>query len=487
MQQQLLTAGQTAGILGINENTLTALANTGRIPHIRVPGVYGDGPQFRFNAVDISAWLKQGPELASDNEAFITRFSRRIENQFPAALAGLRKYDRQFTAPRKPKGYSLSKVANKKIGFVYYVRYIEKGRLVPSRWSTHTNNIEAAERFAVDNRNRLLSAYGRRGAGVKASDGGMYTLLREYYAENSLYLKKDMQRGRTLREVSRVRYHNTVLHQWIPFLKKHRVKTFDEIDTPLLARFQDRCLAKGMKPITVNHYVCYLSNILNHLLVRGRIEANPCKNLDALVKTGEKATGCYETNALKGVFNKRWTNRLSYLLNLLIYTTDMRNIEIEKIRLKDFFMMGKYRFLDIPESKTENGVRIVPIHDFVYRKITLFARGNKLEPEDFIFKLPRRKRLGSDTYKKAYTELAKHIGYDEDRVKKENIRFYSGRHFWKTIMNGEGLGDIEEYFMGHKVTGDVAKRYNHKDKQGRRNLLDKTRKVFQILDRRVFA
>jgi hypothetical protein len=54
-------------------------------------------------------------------------------------------------------------------------------------------------------------------------------------------------------------------------------------------------------------------------------------------------------------------------------------------------------------------------------------------------------------------------------------------------MNAEGLGeDIEEYFMGHKVSGDVSKRYNHKEKQGRDRLENKVRLVFSILDKKLF-
>jgi integrase len=83
-------------------------------------------------------------------------------------------------------------------------------------------------------------------------------------------------------------------------------------------------------------------------------------------------------------------------------------------------------------------------------------------------------------------ELAEYMGYTPERVKEENIKFYSGRHFWKTLMDSEGLGDIEEYFMGHKVSGNVAKTYNHKDKQGKKKLIEKTRKVFGILDKKIF-
>jgi uncharacterized protein YprB with RNaseH-like and TPR domain len=68
----------------------------------------------------------------------------------------------------------------------------------------------------------------------------------------------------------------------------------------------------------------------------------------------------------------------------------------------------------------------------------------------------------------------------------QHISYYSGRHYWKTLMNSGDLGDIEEYFMGHEISADVAKRYNYRDKQGQEKLLEKTREVFAILDRRLF-
>jgi hypothetical protein len=40
--------------------------------------------------------------------------------------------------------------------------------------------------------------------------------------------------------------------------------------------------------------------------------------------------------------------------------------------------------------------------------------------------------------------------------------------------------------MGHKVTKDVSKRYNHRDKQGQKRLLAKAREVFKILDKTLF-
>jgi integrase len=89
-------------------------------------------------------------------------------------------------------------------------------------------------------------------------------------------------------------------------------------------------------------------------------------------------------------------------------------------------------------------------------------------------------------FTKAYLLLGKRLGISKTALKAQNIGFYSGRHYWKTLMNANGLGDIEEYFMGHKVSKDVSERYNHRDKQGRKRLLAKARETFKILDKALF-
>jgi hypothetical protein len=53
-------------------------------------------------------------------------------------------------------------------------------------------------------------------------------------------------------------------------------------------------------------------------------------------------------------------------------------------------------------------------------------------------------------------------------------------------MNAHDLGDVEEYFMGHKVTGDVSKLYNRKDRQGQKMMVKKAKEVFAILDKTLF-
>jgi integrase len=231
--------------------------------------------------------------------------------------------------------------------------------------------------------------------------------------------------------------------------------------------------------------------VFDYLFMKGRIGYNVFDQAKMLKTGGRKAKektvrGCYDLDKMKGVFNTEWkdTPTLHYLLCLMIYSTGMRNSELERIRVKDIVVIDGYYFIDVGKSKSGNGVRKVPLHPFVYKKVMKYAK--HLNPESYIFSA-KGNHNQSTLYKGANVALGERLGMSEVELEKQGITFYSGRHFWKTLMSSEGLGDdIEEYFMGHKVSGDVAKNYNHKDKQGKSKLLKKVRECFAILDRKLF-
>jgi len=405
-----------------------------------------------------------------------------------SALQIIQSYNLQIDS-WKPRKFYLNKIPNKKLGFVYYVRYLDNGIAVPSHWSTGTNDLKEAERFAFENRERLLKQYYDRDK-VKKPYGEMFSILKTYYTKNSEYLKIDKNRGKSISDKSRSAYYNFITKQFIPYLKRKGIYRFEQIDTPFLANFQDYLLAgkkgMGVKPQTIKIYLWTVSNIFNHLIIKGHLGSNPCKSLVKLKFQDEAVRGCYEITKLKGVFNKTWKNQFYYLLCMVIYTTGMRNSEIERMRVKDLILIDKVHFIDIPESKTLNGIRIVPLHDFAYKKIMAYVKKTEKQENDLIFKNEGRVKIMSKTYENANLELASFTKYTPEKILKENITFYSGRHFWKTLMNSEKLGDIEEYFMGHKVSRNVAKRYNHKDKQGKNKLIERAKKVLAILDKYIF-
>jgi integrase len=222
-------------------------------------------------------------------------------------------------------------------------------------------------------------------------------------------------------------------------------------------------------------------------VIKGVAEENIFDRV-APLKEPESATktrGCHEVGAVSGVFAHKWREELEYLLCLIIYSTGLRNGEIERIRPEDLITIKGCHFINIPQSKTKNGIRIVPLHDFVYSRLTAFIKKHGVKDGQYLFSAHGGPNQ-STIYKYANALLGVKINVSADELAAQHITFYSGRHYWKTLMNAYELGDVEEYFMGHKVSRDVAKRYNHRDKQGQRMVVKKAQEVFAILDKQLF-
>jgi integrase len=484
----LLTPAEMAYVLEINPQTLDCLVRGGSIPHTYIQLPDSHNQVVRFSPYLVAEWLQTNPRLdPAGGRQYLDGLRQHYKTQFATTLRSIKTLDTQFSPKRIPKGYHLIKVPSKKYGFLYYVRYTENGQAVYSRWNTHTNNREAAEQFAKDNKEHILAAYHERKE-AQQTHPDLYSIMKRYYKKDSPYLALDVQRGRTITEPTRRTYQHFMADQWVPYLKKQRVTSWETIDTPFMARFQNHCLRQGKKPQTIAHYISTISLVFDHLLIEGIVTSNPCTNLTA-IRPGDNdrtSRGCYELDSLHGAFNRRWNDHISYLLCLLIYTTGMRNSEIERIRVPDLITIAGTHFINIPKSKTNNGVRIVPLHDFVYQKMLDFINEYNKSGNDYLFSAAGSELAGS-VYTRANLALAKTINYPLDKLAREHITFYSGRHYWKTLVNAYKLGDVEEYFMGHKVSGDVAKRYNHRDKQGQHMLIKKAKEVFLILNKVLFT
>jgi len=469
---QDLTQDDLSKLLGIGKPAVLALTSLGKIPY----KVLSTG-EYRFCPDAISRWVVEGTDLTTEDD-FIENLRKTFLEKYPSQMKAIREFGEKF--PDLPKGYYLHAESHKQLGQVWHARFydMDKGILLPLKRSTYTNNREAAEKWAAENRESIIAEYYGEKTNTRLD---LYETLDKYYENDSPFLKVDIDRGRTLSEKKRQIYDGFLKNKLVPFLKGSGVKDVGEVTTPLLTRFQNH-LRKTIKPQTVNHYMCGLKVVFDHLVIHGYTSLNPCKSLSALgVRDSDtRATGCYEIGKLKGIFNRRWDNALHHLLSLLIYTTNMRNSEISRLQISDIVEIGGEKFIHIPKSKTPNGERRIPLHPFVHKKIMDYAGDN-----DYVFSNNGKK---GRWFERACTEakfaLAEHLGYTPEMLERENIKFYSGRHFWKTLMSSEGLGEnIEKFFMGHKVSGNIADNYNHYDRVGSENLAKKAREVFAALDR----
>jgi site-specific recombinase XerD len=464
-----------ADVLSIHEYTLSVLVDSG-LPCM--PVSTGGMPVLRFIPDSVIGWLRNGVIGPGEEKSYVDRLKSRFQKQFPEAIKNIQKINRQIAPRKQNKGYSLCKRKSLKYGFIYYVRYLDNGTIIPSQWSTKTNNKPAAEQFASDNRETILAKYYAKTRNRK----NIFRILKNYYKKGSTYLEEEWNRGRRLSAHTAGAYHRFIIKKFIPFLRKRKITAFEEITPAIIAKLQNKLL-KENKPQTVNYFIGSVKKMFDYLVIDGTLQENVISKTPSIPVTEDdkETTGCYTVDDVKGVFNRRWKDKRAYMLCILIYTTNLRNGEIERIKTQDVVRINDVHFIRVTESKTKNGLRIVPLHPFVYKKLRLYMSGK----EGYIF-FKNGKNNESVIYRDAYMLMGKMMGKTESDLEKDGISFYSGRTYWKTLTSSEGLGDIEEYFMGHKVSSDVAKRYNHRDKQGKAALLKKCRELFRIFDRRLF-
>jgi hypothetical protein len=276
---ELLTPTEMAYALEITEYTLQALVHNGAIPHTYIQSTASQDRLLRFDPYTVTEWMQTGPRLDGfAGKDHIDGLRNQYQARFPNVLTALKGLDKQFSPPRKGKGFSLSKVESKKYGFLYYVRYIENGKLIRSRWNTHTNSLEAAECFARDNRERILTAY----HGKHDTDDKMYTVLESYYEKNSHYIEAIKNRGRRLCEQVRGQYHSFIKNEFAPFLKTCQVRCFNDITAPIISKFQNELLTSDLKPQTINRYMIGIRTIFDHMVRNGCMAENILNRVDSL-------------------------------------------------------------------------------------------------------------------------------------------------------------------------------------------------------------
>jgi integrase len=376
--------------------------------------------------------------------------------------------------------YSLVARYGKK-GKTYYVRYFRDGKMIPSQWSTGTADYGKAALFARSNKERILNRYFNRRVGKV-----LYSVLRNYYTKGSPYLVIDTARGRKINETSRQTLHGFIVNTFIPFLLKNQIKEFNEIKPVVMGRFQNYLLLeKGLLPQSINRQVSGIKAIFSHLFMTGVIERNIIKDIVPLRATNNKIRGCYSLEELSGIFKEQWDDKKSYLLCSLVYSAGLRNSEIQNLTALDIVARGDMHFLNITRSKTNAGVRVIPLHPKIRKTLEEWIDDKSISGGGRLFVKHEGQRIFK-TARKANITMGSLLGKTPAELKADNITFYSGRHFYKTMLNLHNLGDIEELFMGHKVNKDVSERYNHKDKRGEKELLKEAEKAIEIIDRSLF-
>jgi integrase len=401
-------------------------------------------------------------------------------------LLGIQKFE---NGGEKRK-YYLVKRASKKMGYVYQMKLIdpETNDILPTKYSTGTNDLETATLWAERNYKTLLAKYEGKGE---------LTILDAYYSDTSTYWKYEKYDGRKLSPVVMKQRQSFMTNHIVKFLQGQKVRFLSQI-TPIHIRELKNHLRteKELTPQTINYNLNSFKKCLLLFRDMGKIttDFSTCVFSVKGSKQAEKARGIYPIDTLKGVFGRKWENGLSKLLCMVIYYTGIRNSEIQRIQFNDIEKIGDTYFLNVRGTKNKNAIRKVPIHDTLYKALKNYVKANGIEGYSKVFQ-----GVYNNTFRQASFDMGSLMGFNESDLLKKGICFYSGRHTFKTLLavgNAMKIADVsidfQELFMGHpfnkeKVKGNEDHKeyaYKHLDSDSIGNdlLLIKGKEVLKILN-----
>jgi integrase len=399
--------------------------------------------------------------------------------------------------------------------FTWAVSYKDhQGKWIPTHTSTHTNDKEEARRFAIQNKQSILEKFYARKEKNKNNGANFYKMLADYYVENSIYLKKDDADGERKLDEKRLTINRNFINlHLIPFFKSKTVTSIDQISREIYSNIKEyvqTVKTRSGEIISINyankHLLCIM-RVLRYAERRELIDKLPYSKGTALLKVDKskvKQPALLPTEYLEGILHPYLITGVdglfSFLLGAISLCCGLRNSEIERIKRSDikFIKACNAYIMEVENHKTENfhhrkedTYRKIPMHTFLIDAMQLYCKEKNIGKEDYVFSKKNRKgeykihdHHFDDAIQKFYrlimyqknpiakgatkksivyrNEMMKEMMKEkndnketkekiEKEMKKNNVKFYSFRHTFETMLGMEypDHSILIDYVMGH--------------------------------------
>jgi integrase len=374
------------------------------------------------------------------------------------------------TTGKEIRAYTIfikGKNRNKKI---YYARLRNTdGKQLSVHISTGKTDYEEAEKWVIGNYQSIIKKYDRSlGNRNNKEAKQLQRALSDYFKTGSRWLALDKQFGIERRDKGNKEYDSLITRHLIPYLNEHRLFAYADINAQVLYNFQIDCISKGISNKNIQDMIFSLKLLYNRLSMEGVIAYNFFIGITQVRREKSKEKGMFKASDVRGIFGRAWEgNETEYMFHLIACMTGLRNSEIRLLKTEDFEEINGLHFINVTNArednsgtKTENGVRKVVLHSFVYDRIRDYIIKNNREKH--LFLNGRGNVYSTSEVSEMIQGAAQRIGVGNEYLREHNITFHSWRHLYSTVLyeSGQISSDWIEYFMGHKQRG-VKAVYTH--------------------------
>ncbi len=237
------------------------------------------------------------------------------------------------------------------------------------------------------------------------------------------------------------------------FIRFYKGKAFvSSIVVPDMTRFREYLGEKGNTARTIDKKLSTLKTLFNFAIDQGYYVGKNPAQIKSLLTKKQKATGgflIFEEDEIKALFDCDWFREQKekdpdyYWACLLVLFTGARHEEITLLKRGQFKQSGKGTFfIQIRESKTNAGIREVPIPaELMNMGLADFFK-NK-EPHTQVFRYKEGNALGK--------KFARHIK-DVAKIDRGRLVLHSLRKFLNDLMMKNGVSlEARCQFIGHEI------------------------------------
>jgi integrase len=254
-----------------------------------------------------------------------------------------------------------------------------------------------------------------------------------------------------------------------PFFRKGRL---NQITADDIRDYQADRLKKGVHRNTINHEVKALLRLLKRAklasLIRDDVKLLPVQREPRQMLTPSEKQRLFETAASKD----EW--QIAYCAALLTANTSMRPVEIRRLQWFDVDL--EQRLVTVRRSKTEAGIRVIPLNDEAMSAIAALRRRacilGTLNPDCFVLprvwpKVDGAQPMGAGGWRSAWRSLHEEAA-KEDQEKGwlyspqiAKFRYYDLRHQCVTEMLEKGVPEENVRKVAGHLDPAMTRHYSH--------------------------
>lgn len=248
---------------------------------------------------------------------------------------------------------------------------------------------------------------------------------------------------------SRVAENNSYIYN--AHFKKIKTMYIKDIDLNVLQDFFNS-LEETLSSASVKRIKSIASMIFDHAVKKDIIDKNIVKFVELKKFKAVKIKSQFSTEEIETL----WNNKSMYLVDsvLILIYTGMRISELLNLKVEDISLENEYKVIHVKASKTDAGIRDIPISPLILQLITKNISIGK----EYLFLNSKGKKFNYPAYRNAFKILMEKLNM--------NHTVHECRHTTATLLSNAGADPTSIVkILGHTDYTLTSRVYTHKDKE----------------------